>query len=941
MLQTTNYSLNKPEATDVVDISKLNDNFDTIDTQLKSVSDKANYIQTAGGTGTAITLSNVTLSNGFTVTFVAAYNNSGAATAINGKALYKAGTTAAPTLIAGKAYTVWYNGTNFFIKASAEGTATAGDVLAGKTFSSDTDTGLSGTMTDNGAVSQSLGINGTYTIPAGYHNGSGKITQSVTTKTAATYSPSTSAQTISAGQYLSGDQTIAATTGTAAAAEVLSGKTFNSANGIGLAGTMTNNGAVSQSLGINGTYTIPAGYHNGSGKVTQSVTTKTAATYSPSTSAQTISTGQYLSGDQTIAATTGTAAAADVLSGKTFNSANGIGLTGTISSKAAASYTPGTSDQTIAAGQYLSGVQTVKGDANLLTNNIKSGVSIFGVSGKASVVDTSDASAAASQILSGSTAYVNGSKITGTIASKAATTYTPGTADQTIAAGQYLSGAQTIKGDANLVAGNIAVGKSIFGVAGIMDPRLYDFPLSIQDTQPTAVKSGHIWVKSSTLASSITTVKILEAVNAGEADGTLMLVVGNLALRQMSVTHSKSLTAGGNAIGFSVADNTDNTTDWTVSSLSSGVTTLIKLHSPIAYSKVGGILNIETAYMYNGSSWVLLSQTGTYAITFGTSGGSNSTYIYNRAGDTFTLNTTLTLPYNTSRNLISRDGTYLMNSNTVYKRSGDIFASYFVIPSTYVNGSYTGNIGYAAISPDSKRLIVPYGYNVSSSVYYFCVTYINNGTSFVVEYVTPTIYGGSNGYIIPGVDAVSYSGAYFVMLHAINGNVYHTYHYLKSGVYYTGLGFSATSPSTLFYINSIFSYDDNYFLLLYANTITNAYYLRRYIINPADNLSSCTDLNIGYAYTGAIAIHPGGYAFCGATTSPKVIQISTLSEYTLSGTIAYYYGLSFSADGTRMLGFLNTTDGYYSVAISGTTVTVALISTRTTVSISNTALIPG
>jgi hypothetical protein len=484
MLQTTNYSLNKPEATDVVDISKLNDNFDTIDTQLKSVSDKANYIQTAGGTATAITLSNVTLSNGFTVTFVAAYNNSGSATAINGKALYKAGTTAAPTLIAGKAYTVWYNGTNFFIKASAEGTATAGDVLAGKTFSSDTDTGLSGTMTDNGAVSQSLGINGTYTIPAGYHNGSGKITQSVTTKTAATYSPSTSAQTISAGQYLSGDQTIAATTGTAAAAEVLSGKTFNSANGIGLAGTMTNNGAVSQSLGINGSYTIPAGYHNGSGKVTQSVTTKAAATYTPGTTDQTIAAGQYLSGTQTIAGdadlvseniksgvnifgvagssavvdtteATNPIAAASVLSGK-IGYVNGSKVTGTIASKTAATYNPSTSDQTIVAGQYLSGAQTVKGDANLLTNNIKSGVSIFGVSGKASVIDTSDASAAASQILSGSTAYVNGSKITGTMVDRGAVTITPSTSDQAIPAG-YHNGSGYVAAGNPLITGQGSV----------------------------------------------------------------------------------------------------------------------------------------------------------------------------------------------------------------------------------------------------------------------------------------------------------------------------------------------------------------------------------------------------------------------------------------------------------------------------------------------------
>lgn len=80
--------------------------------------------------------------------------------------------------------------------------------------------------------------------------------------------------------------------------------------------------------------------------------------------------------------------------------------------------------------------------------------------------DSSDATATRLDILYPKTAYVNGVKITGAVPSRAAQTYTPGTANQVIAAGQYLSGAQTIRGDANLVPGNIKSGVSIFGVAG-------------------------------------------------------------------------------------------------------------------------------------------------------------------------------------------------------------------------------------------------------------------------------------------------------------------------------------------------------------------------------------------------------------------------------------------------------------------------------------------
>lgn len=88
--------------------------------------------------------------------------------------------------------------------------------------------------------------------------------------------------------------------------------------------------------------------------------------------------------------------------------------------------------------------------------------------GTAKFMDTSDANASAADIRAGKSGYVNGVKVSGSMTEKSAATYTPGTSDQTIAADQYLTGAQTIKGDANLTAGNIRSGVSIFNVAGTL-----------------------------------------------------------------------------------------------------------------------------------------------------------------------------------------------------------------------------------------------------------------------------------------------------------------------------------------------------------------------------------------------------------------------------------------------------------------------------------------
>ena len=70
----------------------------------------------------------------------------------------------------------------------------------------------------------------------------------------------------------------AKTTATATAAQILSGQTAW-VNGSKITGTMVDRGAVTKTLNAGGSYTIPAGYHNGSGKVTaNSLASQTQAT---------------------------------------------------------------------------------------------------------------------------------------------------------------------------------------------------------------------------------------------------------------------------------------------------------------------------------------------------------------------------------------------------------------------------------------------------------------------------------------------------------------------------------------------------------------------------------------------------------------------------------------------------------------------------------------
>ena len=154
--------------------------------------------------------------------------------------------------------------------------AGAGDVLTGKIIVTADGVVTPGEMVNNGAVDKTLDATTiTYTIPKGFHSGSGEVKLVLETKTV---TPTKSEQDVTptAGKVLS-KVTVAAIPDkyqdvsgvTTTAANVLDGTFFVDKTGALTEGTMSDKGAVNATIdGLTTTsYTIPAGKHNGSGKV--------------------------------------------------------------------------------------------------------------------------------------------------------------------------------------------------------------------------------------------------------------------------------------------------------------------------------------------------------------------------------------------------------------------------------------------------------------------------------------------------------------------------------------------------------------------------------------------------------------------------------------------------------------------------------------------------
>lgn len=234
--------------------------------------------------------------------------------------------------------------------------------LAASTDKLDALTDKAAAIKNQGAVDAQVKEGESYTVPAGYHNGSGTVkgvsgggnynlqAKSVTpTKEQQSVTPDQGYYGLSGvtvGAIPENYQDVSATT--AAPADVLANKVFIDADGVTQAGTMPDNGAVEKVLDAttgNQEYTVPAGKHSGTGKVSVVLENKSAT---PAEAAQDITpTKGKVLGKVTVGAIPDkykdvsgvTAGAADVLDGKFIVLADGSKVDGTMANNGAISKT--------------------------------------------------------------------------------------------------------------------------------------------------------------------------------------------------------------------------------------------------------------------------------------------------------------------------------------------------------------------------------------------------------------------------------------------------------------------------------------------------------------------------------------------------------------------------------------------------------------------------
>lgn len=184
-----------------------------------------------------------------------------------------------------------------------------------------------------------------------------------------------------------------------------------------------------------------------------------------------------LNGNTLMDTTQKTVTADTMLNGITAIKNDGTDITGSIASKTSSDLTASGDTITAPAGYYASSASKAvsSGSATTPATSITANPSISVSSGglitaSVSASQSVTPTVSAGYVSSGTagTVSVSGSN-TSQLTTQAAQTITPTTTNQTIASGKYLTGTQTILGDANLLAENIKKDVVIFNITGTLE----------------------------------------------------------------------------------------------------------------------------------------------------------------------------------------------------------------------------------------------------------------------------------------------------------------------------------------------------------------------------------------------------------------------------------------------------------------------------------------
>ena len=292
------------------------------------------------------------------------------------------------------------------------------------------------------------------------------------------------------------------------------------------------------------------------------------------------------------------------------------------------------------------------------------------------------------------------------------------------------------------------LGNSIL-LSGGNNSELFNSPITFSTTMPTAIKRGHIWIKSSN-GGYVNSIAFVNNVSlATIANNSLVYEVFNTNNLRIVFNQNMSITSENKTVNATFDAETIGNHPWLAGEVE-GLGS-IYLPYPRVFIKKNNILYIETAYVWTGSAWHMLSESDTYLICGHYKNENNNAFypwgVYNRTNissltehglvdNTYVPNAQYghCVSYSTGEYLACKTDSGTIRDIKIFKRIGDTFtlnqtinnsSLKSVLPSTITSGNFSILLGSSAFNRlngsnslamtwNGSHLLIPCAYCIST-----------------------------------------------------------------------------------------------------------------------------------------------------------------------------------------------------------------------------------